>query len=183
MKKMFEFVASTAESLLKNQELIDFLREQKFDAVLTDPVLPIGPILAYNLSVPVVNMLRGMPCGLNPRVIACPSPPSYVPRFHTRNIDRMTFGQRVVNMLVTMLEVPLCKIVYGLFEEIQSNFIQRDVSLMEILSSAAVWLMRYDFTLDFPKPLMPNMVLIGGINCDIRNPLTKVGYIVKINHY
>nr|XP_055041115.1 UDP-glucuronosyltransferase 1A1-like [Misgurnus anguillicaudatus] len=173
MKKMFEFVASTAESLLKNQELIDFLREQKFDAVLTDPVLPIGPILAYNLSVPVVNMLRGMPCGLDPRVISCPSPPSYVPRFHTRNIDRMTFGQRVVNMLVTMLEVPLCKIVYGLFEEIQSNFIQRDVSLMEILSSAAVWLMRYDFTLDFPKPMMPNMVLIGGINCDIRNPLTK----------
>ncbi|XP_055041110.2 UDP-glucuronosyltransferase 1A1 isoform X2 [Misgurnus anguillicaudatus] len=173
MKKMFEFVASIAENLFNNQELIDFLREQKFDAVLTDPALPIGPILAYNLSVPVVNMLRGMPCGLDTTATACPNPPSYVPRFLTRNIDRMTFGQRVVNMLVTMLEVPLCKMMYGPFEELKSNFIQRDVSLMEILSSAAVWLMRYDFTLEFPKPMMPNMVLIGGINCDIRNPLTK----------
>ncbi|XP_073732244.1 UDP-glucuronosyltransferase 1A1 isoform X4 [Misgurnus anguillicaudatus] len=169
MKKMFDLMASTAESLFKNQELIDFLREQKFDAVLTDPVLPIGAILAYNLSVPAVYMLRAMPCGLD----GCPNPPSYVPRFFTLNTDRMTFGQRVVNMFATMLEVPLCKMMYGPYEEITSNFIQSDVSVMEILSSAAIWLMRYDFTLEFPKPMMPNTVLIGGINCEIRNPLTK----------
>ncbi|XP_051528847.1 UDP-glucuronosyltransferase 1-6-like [Myxocyprinus asiaticus] len=174
MRKLFKFMDSTTKSLFKNQELIEFLREQKFDAVLTDPALPTGAILAYNLSVPAVYMLRGMPCGLDSMATGCPDPPSYVPRFFTRNLDRMTFGQRVLNVLVSLLEPPLCEILYWSNKGVMSDFLQRDVSLMEILRSGALWLMRYDFTLEFPKPLMPNMVLIGGINCEIRNPLRKV---------
>lgn len=33
---------------------------------------------------------------------------------------------------------------------------------------------RIDFTLEFPRPLMPNIVLVGGINCNVRNPLPEV---------
>ncbi|XDV51485.1 hypothetical protein PO909_020350, partial [Leuciscus waleckii] len=173
MLKMFNLMASSSESLFKSQELIDFLREQNFDAVLTDPALPMGPILALNLSVPAVYMLRGLPCGLDAAATACPEPPSYIPRFFTQNSDRMSFGQRVMNVLVSMLEPLGCKVFYWFFEEVASNFLQRDVNMAEILSTGAVWLMRYDFTLEFPKPLMPNMHLIGGINCEIKNPLTK----------
>ncbi|XDV51488.1 hypothetical protein PO909_020353 [Leuciscus waleckii] len=172
LKKIFNLMASTTESLFKNQELIEFLREQNFDAVLTDPALPMGPILALNLSVPAVYMLRGLPCDAT--ATARPDPPSYIPRFFTQNSDRMSFGQRVMNVLVSMLEPLGCKVVYWSVEEVASNFLQRDVSMDEILSTGAVWLMRYDFTLEFPKPLMPNMHLIGGINCEIKNPLTKV---------
>ncbi|KAI3375256.1 hypothetical protein L3Q82_021763 [Scortum barcoo] len=32
---------------------------------------------------------------------------------------------------------------------------------------------RMDFTLEFPRPLMPNVVLVGGINCHVRNPLPE----------
>ncbi|XP_016345309.1 UDP glucuronosyltransferase 1 family, polypeptide B1 isoform X2 [Sinocyclocheilus anshuiensis] len=173
LRKIINCVTSTTESLFSNQELIDFLREKNFDAVLTDPALPVGAILAYNLSVPAVYMLRGMPCGLDAAATACPDPPSYVPRFYTRNSDRMTFGERVVNVFVSMLEPLICKVTFWPFKEITFNFLQRDVSLIEILSTGAVWLMRYDFSLEFPKPLMPNMQLIGEINCEIRNPLNK----------
>ncbi|XP_039529404.1 UDP-glucuronosyltransferase 1-6-like [Pimephales promelas] len=170
--KVLNLMASTSESLFKSQELIEFLRAQNFDAVLTDPALPMGPILAYNLSVPAVYMFRGFPS--NAAATACPDPPSYIPRFLTLHSDRMSFSQRVLNVLVSMLEPLACKFIFWPFEEVASNFLQRDVSLVEILSTAAVWLMRYDFTLEFPKPLMPNMHLIGGINCEIRNPMTKV---------
>ncbi|XP_016404158.1 UDP-glucuronosyltransferase 1-6-like isoform X1 [Sinocyclocheilus rhinocerous] len=171
--KMFNLMVSTSESLFQNQELIEFLREQNFDAVLTDPALPMGAILAYNLSVPAVYMLRGMPCGIDAAATACPDPPSYIPRFYTRNSDRMTFSQRVLNFFVSILEPLICKFLYWPYEQATFNFLQRDVSLTEILNTGAVWLMRYDFSLEFPKPLMPNMQLIGGINCEIRNPLTK----------
>ncbi|XP_056276621.1 UDP-glucuronosyltransferase 1A3-like isoform X2 [Pseudoliparis swirei] len=30
-----------------------------------------------------------------------------------------------------------------------------------------------DFTLEFPRPIMPNMVLVGGINCNVRHPLPE----------
>ncbi|XP_048029416.1 UDP-glucuronosyltransferase 1-2-like [Megalobrama amblycephala] len=177
LRKIFNCMDSTTESLFKNQELTEFLKEQNFDAVLTDPAHPMGAILAYNLSIPAVYMLRGMPCGLDAAATACPSPPSYIPRFLTQNSDRMSFGQRTLNLLKSMLEPLESKFIYCPFEKLTSNFLQRDVSLTEILSTGAVWLMWYDFSLEFPKPLMPNMILIGGINCESRNPLTKVSIV------
>ncbi|XP_038574587.1 UDP-glucuronosyltransferase 1A7-like isoform X5 [Micropterus salmoides] len=32
---------------------------------------------------------------------------------------------------------------------------------------------RIDFALELPRPLMPNIVLVGGINCNARNPLPE----------
>ncbi|KAK9966690.1 hypothetical protein ABG768_003787 [Culter alburnus] len=173
MRKFVDLQRTTAESLLLNQELVDFLRKQNFDAVLTSPAVPTGAILAYNLSLPAVYMLRGLPCGLDSTATACPNPPSYVPRFFTHNSDRMSFRQRVLNVLVSILEPLLCKLIYWSTEDVASRFLQRDVSVAEILRSGALWLLRYDFILEFPKPLMPNMVLVGGINCAMKRPLTK----------
>uniref|UniRef100_A0A672T9H2 Uncharacterized protein n=1 Tax=Sinocyclocheilus grahami TaxID=75366 RepID=A0A672T9H2_SINGR len=153
-----EHIREPEQSLLKS---VTSMVRAKFDAVLTDPALPVGAILAYNLSVPAMYMLRGMLCGLDTAATACPDPPSY----------------RVVNVFVSMLEPLICKVTFWPFKEITFNFLQRDVSLIEILSTGAVWLMRYDFSLEFPKPLMPNMQLIGGINCEISNPLNKVSII------
>uniref|UniRef100_A0A671T3Z5 glucuronosyltransferase n=1 Tax=Sinocyclocheilus anshuiensis TaxID=1608454 RepID=A0A671T3Z5_9TELE len=173
MRKFVDLQRATAESLLLNQELVDFLRKQNFDAVLTSPAVPTGAILAYNLSLPAVYMLRGLPCGLDSTATACPNPPSYIPRFFTNNSDRMSFRQRVLNVLVSIVEPLLCRLIYWSTEGVASRFLQRDVSVAEILRSGALWLLRYDFSLEFPKPLMPNMVLIGGINCAIKNPLSK----------
>lgn len=174
MKKFVKLQTATAESLLFNQELVDFLRKQNFDAVLTSPAVPTGAILAYNLSLPAVYMLRGLPCGLDSTATACPDPPSYIPRFFTKNTDRMSFGERVLNVIVSSLEPALCKLSYWSIENMASRFLQRDVSVADILRTGAIWLMRFDFTLEFPKPLMPNMVLVAGINCGVKNPLTKV---------
>lgn len=33
---------------------------------------------------------------------------------------------------------------------------------------------RIDMTLELPRPLMPNTILVGGINCDVRDALPKV---------
>lgn len=33
---------------------------------------------------------------------------------------------------------------------------------------------RVDTVFEFPRPLMPNMVLVGGLNCHVRNPLPEV---------
>ncbi|XP_051528808.1 UDP-glucuronosyltransferase 1A1-like isoform X1 [Myxocyprinus asiaticus] len=173
MRKFVDLQRTTAESLLFNQELVDFLKKQKFDAVLTSPAVPTGAILAYNLSLPAVYMLRGLPCGLDSAATACPDPPSYVPRFFTRNSNRMSFHQRVLNVLVSVLEPFLCRMIYWSTEDVASRFLQRDVRVAEILSTGALWLLRYDFSLEFSKPLMPNMVLIGGINCAVKSTLTE----------
>ncbi|KAG5852469.1 hypothetical protein ANANG_G00062750 [Anguilla anguilla] len=170
---LVNFLTTTSESLLYNKEVISYLRDQQFDAVLTDPVVPTGAILAEHLSVPFVFLLRGIPCGLDFAATACPSPPSFAPRFFTLNTDHMSFCQRVLNVLVSFLEPLLCRILYQPFDSIASQVLQREVTVAEIFSHASMWLMRFDFTFEFPRPLMPNMVLVGGINCAVRKPLPQ----------
>ncbi|KAF3858570.1 hypothetical protein F7725_011771 [Dissostichus mawsoni] len=104
IKRITGFIHTTAESLLFNASVISHLARQNFDAVLTDPLVPTGSLIARKLAY---------------------------------------------------------------------QFLGEEVGVAEMLSESAIWLLRLDFTLEFPRPLMPNMVLVGGINCHVRNPLPE----------
>ncbi|KAM3866081.1 UDP-glucuronosyltransferase-like [Diretmus argenteus] len=173
IQSITDYIHTTAESLLFNASLISYLEQQGFDAVLTDPMVPAGSLIARKLGLPTINLLRGIPCLLDMKSAACPSPPSYVPRFFTGLTDKMNFKERVFNTLVSLLEPLLCRLLYWRFDHIAYQFLGEDVGVAEVLSDSAIWLFRYDFTLEFPRPLMPNMVLVGGINCNVRNPLPE----------
>lgn len=165
---------STCTHLLYNKDLIGYLEGSKFDAVFTDPMLPCGQIIAEYLSIPSVFFLRGIPCGLDYKALQCPDPPSYVPRQLTTNTDHMTFPQRVKNLLFSLFEFLLCDFVYAPYTKLASEFLQKDITVTELLSHGSVWLMRFDFAVDYPRPLMPNIVMIGGINC-AQEELSQVG--------
>ncbi|XP_052461754.1 UDP-glucuronosyltransferase isoform X3 [Carassius gibelio] len=161
------------EWLLYDESLMKSLRETEFDVLLTDPFLPCGTIIADSFSLPAVYFLRVIPCRLDEAAAQCPSPPSFVPRFFTGFSDKMTFSQRVRNTLMTVLQHYLCHQLFGSFDELASRYLQKDTTYKELLGNGAVWLYRNDFTFEFPKPQMPNMVQIGGINCANKGPLTK----------
>ncbi|KAK4817711.1 hypothetical protein QYF61_026401 [Mycteria americana] len=164
-KRVSDLAVSSCEHLLYNKELVRYLEDSKFDAVLTDPVLPCGQILAEHLSVPSVFFLRGIPCGLEFEATQCPNPPSYVPRILTEHTDRMNFLQRVKNLIFDIPNYFLCDFIFQSYAKLASGFLQRDVTVLDLLRQASIWLMRSDFVLDYPRPLMPNIILIGGVNC------------------
>ncbi|NXM30220.1 UD11 glucuronosyltransferase, partial [Oxyruncus cristatus] len=165
MKRLSELSVLTCEWLLKNQELIRYLEESKFDALLTDPVVPCGLILAEHLSLPSVYFLRGVPCGLDFEATQCPNPPSYVPRGFSQHTDHMTFLQRVGNLLYDFPNLFLCDFAFQPFAELASEFLGRDVTVLDLLRQGSVWLLRVEFVLDYPRPLMPNIIPIGGVHC------------------
>ncbi|XP_013803964.2 UDP-glucuronosyltransferase 1A1-like isoform X2 [Apteryx mantelli] len=117
--------------------------------------------------------MRGLPCGLDYKAAQCPNPPSYVPRLFTSSSDHMTFTERVKNLLIGFSEHLLCYLLYSKYENLASEFLHRDVTVLELFSTASVWLMRYDFVFEYPRPIMPNMVYVGGINCKQKKPLPK----------
>lgn len=170
---------AACEALLGNEPLMGQLKKEGFDILLTDPFLPCGSVLAKILSIPAVYFLRGLPCELDVKANQCPSPPSYVPMFFSGNTDRMDFPQRVKNMLMFHLESYVCTVLYQHFDGLTGRLF--DMTYKELISQGAIWLLRYDFTFEWPKPLMPNMVLIGGINCAKKAPLPAVS--LKINLY
>ncbi|NXN59167.1 UD11 glucuronosyltransferase, partial [Rynchops niger] len=165
LKSLSAISLSTCAHLLYNKELVRYLEESKFDAVFTDPVLPCGQILAEHLSIPSVFFLRGIPCGLDFDATQCPSPPSYVPRVFTGYTDRMNFFQRVKNLIFDMPNYFLCDFFFQPYAKLASEFLQRDVTVPDLLRQGSIWLMRLDFVLDYPRPLMPNIIVIGGVNC------------------
>ncbi|NXW61635.1 UD11 glucuronosyltransferase, partial [Eurystomus gularis] len=165
MKRLTDLMVSSCSHLLYNKELVRYLEESKFDAVFTDPVLPCGQILAEHLSVPSVLFLRGVPCGVDFEATQCPNPPSYVPRPFTEHTDHMTFLERVKNLIFEIPNYFLCDFVFQPYAKLASEFLQRDVTVPDLLRQASIWLIRLDFALDYPRPLMPNVIFIGGLSC------------------
>ncbi|NWY41644.1 UD11 glucuronosyltransferase, partial [Sylvia atricapilla] len=165
--------SSACRHLLSDKELMKYLQDTKFDAIMMDPVLPCGPILAEYLSLPSVYFMRGLPCTLDYKAAQSPSPVSYVPRTFSSASDHMTFPERVKNFLIGLSEPLLCHLFYLNYKNLASEFLQRDVTMQELFSQASVLLMRYDFVFEYPRPIMPNMVYIGGINCQQKKPLSE----------
>ena len=174
VKRDSALLFSACSHLLHNKELMASLAASRFDAVLTDPFLPCGPIVAQYLSVPAVFFLNGLPCSLDFQGTQSPSPPSYVPRYLSFNSDRMTFLQRVKNMFIILTESLLCDVVYTPYGLLASEILQKDVTVQDLLSSGSVWILRSDFVFNFPRPIMPNLVFVGGINCARTKPLSQV---------
>ncbi|XP_077874390.1 UDP-glucuronosyltransferase 1-2 isoform X4 [Ictidomys tridecemlineatus] len=172
-KNVSALFESSCAGLLGNKILINHLNSSSFDVVLTDPVFPCGAVLAKYLDIPAVFFLRFIPCEFDFEATQCPNPSSYIPRFLTMNSDHMTFLQRVKNMLYPLPLNYFCHIAFIPYVNLASELLQREVSLVDILSHASVWLFRGDFVLDYPRPVMPNMVFIGGINCVHRKPLSQ----------
>lgn len=162
------------ESLLNNKPLMTRLRGYGFEVVLTDPFLPCGSVLSHLFNIPAVYLLRGLPCDLDSKANQCPSPPSYVPLAFSGNSDVMNFPQRVKNMLMYSVQSYMCKIMYREFDLLVTRHMSDIQSYQELISRGAFWLLRSDFTLEHPKPVMPNMAFIGGINCAKKAPLPAV---------
>uniref|UniRef100_A0A8C3N845 glucuronosyltransferase n=1 Tax=Geospiza parvula TaxID=87175 RepID=A0A8C3N845_GEOPR len=172
------------KDLFRSQETLRFLNQSGFDALLTDPIFMCGTILAHHLSLPFVFFMRGFPCDLHFAAPQSPSPLSYVPRLFSFNSDRMTFFQRVENTLISLLELDYCNVYYAEALKLSSEVLQRDVSLMDLVNSAAIWILRFDFVFEYVRPVMPNMVFVGGINCAKKKPLPKVMFLrLQIVHF
>uniref|UniRef100_A0A8B9NT01 glucuronosyltransferase n=1 Tax=Apteryx owenii TaxID=8824 RepID=A0A8B9NT01_APTOW len=169
-RKSSAIFKATCESLLYNKEVMKYIEESKFDAILTDPLTPCGQIIALHFSIPTVFFLRGVPCAIDVHAAQSPDPPSYVPRVFSLYTDHMTFPQRVKNLLIKSF---LCNFAYLPFEHLASDFLHRPITMKELLSHGSIWLKRMDFVFEYPMPVMPNIVFIGGINCGQRKPLSQ----------
>uniref|UniRef100_A0A8C8D950 UDP-glucuronosyltransferase n=1 Tax=Oncorhynchus tshawytscha TaxID=74940 RepID=A0A8C8D950_ONCTS len=127
--------------IFEDNELMQSIHDGNYDLVLTDPATGAGTLLAHRLGLPLVFNVRWTIQGEGHFAIA-PSPLSYVPVPGAMLTDKMTFQERVKNVL---------------------SFYKG--------SNSDIWLMRNDFTFEFPRPTMPNVVYVGGFQCKPSKPL------------
>lgn len=92
------------DAMLKNEQLMATLRDAAFHAVLLDPMVMCGDLVADLLGVPLVVSLRFTMGSVMERHCGhAPAPPSYVPAAPLPYSDNMTFMERTVNALTYTL--------------------------------------------------------------------------------
>uniref|UniRef100_A0A3Q1ECI8 UDP glucuronosyltransferase 5 family, polypeptide D1 n=1 Tax=Acanthochromis polyacanthus TaxID=80966 RepID=A0A3Q1ECI8_9TELE len=159
-----------------DQNVMNSLKESKYDLVLTDPAFAPGLVLAKYLKLPVVLNVRWVTSGEGHFVLA-PSPLSYIPVPQSGFTDKMNFIQRVKNMLLYSISLIQQKfVVEPHYETLCNKYIEGGCDTISLLLEADIWLFRSDFVFDFPRPTMPNVVYIGGFQCKPAQPLFTVAH-------
>uniref|UniRef100_A0A669B556 Uncharacterized protein n=1 Tax=Oreochromis niloticus TaxID=8128 RepID=A0A669B556_ORENI len=172
MKQLIQMhvkVLEMVEGMFEDTKLMQSLRDAKYDLVLTDPWIGAGVLMAHRLGLPLVFNVH-----FHCHFAIAPSPLSYIPTPLSELTDKMTFIQRVQNMLYFFF---LTLQNWYITEPNYKPFVHRhfgsDVHYMELFQSADIWLMRNDFTFEFPRPTMPNVVYMSGFQCKPSKPLSK----------
>ncbi|XP_062043777.1 UDP-glucuronosyltransferase 1A10-like [Lepus europaeus] len=170
---IYEMMFSHCRSLFNDKKLVEYIKQNSFDAVFLDPFDMCGLIVAKYFSLPSVVFARGVFCHCLEEATQCPYPLSYVPRSWLAFSDVMSFKERVWNHLIHLEERLICSYFLKNALEIASEVLETHVTPYDLFSHTSIWLLRTDFVLGYPTPVMPNMFYVGGINCQQGKPLSK----------
>ena len=166
-------VVKMIEEMFEDSELMQRLRDAKYDLVLTDPGVATGVLLAHRLGLPLVFNVRWTVQGEGHVAIA-PSPLSYVPIPGTKLTDKMTFSQRVKNILFYVFtRFQIWYISDRNYIPLVHRYFGNHVHYMELFQAADIWLMRNNFIFEFPRPTMPNVIYMSGFQCKPSKPLSR----------
>ncbi|KAF4074850.1 hypothetical protein AMELA_G00228200, partial [Ameiurus melas] len=148
--EMFENERKSFISMIEDQELMQSLRDAKYDVFITDPVVMSGPLLGHYLNLPLVFNVRWTIQGEGHFAIA-PSPLSYVPLPMLELSDHMSFFERVLNVVMYMItELQIKYYIASNYNELCNEIFGPEVDYFELVQGADLWLFRVDFIFEFP---------------------------------
>ena len=154
---------------MRNDEILDRMKKERFDLAIVDAIFHFKCIylIPHRLQVPWITYSDFV----DPLTARLPWLPSFVPHRLLSYTETMTFSQRLANFvaLVAFSKVlalagfnPPAEVVdkyqqYGSFSHVD-----------ELASQSQLWLLAKDSVLDYPRPMMPNAVEVGGLT--VRSP-------------
>ncbi|XP_066293401.1 UDP-glucuronosyltransferase 1-2-like [Branchiostoma lanceolatum] len=173
LQDLMSATSKSCEALLHHLEKKETTEARKYDLVLWSPAeVPCGAVLARYLGVP--SAVIYIPTTALLLSAGNPLPLAYYPVTPSGLTSEMTFKQRVQNTLYYAIAIYFHR--YKLcppFDFIVHKYISNDTNTEEIMSDTDLWLSLADFTLEFPRPTMPNVVNIAAFNLADPKPLPQ----------
>ena len=85
--------------------------------------------------------------------------PSYIPEWSTRFTDKMTFFQRVQNVLSFTVMGFLNHATHAPYQRLKLKYnIKTEFSMLESMKQAKLWIFNGNYPFEFPRPMQPNMI-------------------------
>nr|XP_010594015.1 UDP-glucuronosyltransferase 2B17-like isoform X3 [Loxodonta africana] len=171
-----DFIENLCKEAVFNKKLMMKLQKSRFDVVLADIIAPCGELLAELLKIPFVYSVR-FTYGYTVEKYSggLLTPPSYVPIVLSELRDRMTFLERVKNMIyVLYFDFWFQALNEKKWDQFYSDVLGRPTTLYETMGKADIWLIRTYWDIEFPRPFLPHFDFVGGLHCKPASPLPKV---------
>lgn len=121
--------------------------------------------LAHHFNAPIVGFSTFGANKWSNDMVGNPTPLSCVPHMQLTFTDKMTFFQRVINVLSYVSEEILMNWYYMPKQEEIYNAMFPDPKpkLEELQKNVSLVLLNNHFSLNFPRPYVPNMIEVGGL--------------------
>ena len=127
-------------------------------------------LVPYVLGVPYASMTTVY----QPNILRSPALPSFVPVFGSPWTEKMTFFQRVNNILSFIKHSWKLPAGFRTFDVIKKHLKDKQFKTWEELAlGASLHLQNSDPLLDYPKPYLPNVIQVGGLTTRQGEPLPR----------
>ncbi|XP_075401056.1 UDP-glucuronosyltransferase 2B31-like [Tenrec ecaudatus] len=171
----YDAILRVCKEVVLNKKLMVKLQESKFDVMFADAVSPCGELLAELLNIPFMYTVRFTMGYTYERYSGgLLMPPSYVPVILSELQDRMTFMERVKNMIyVLYFDFWFQQLNEKKWDQFYSEVLGRPTTLSETMRKAEMWLIRTYWDFEYPRPFLPHFDFVGGLHCKPAQPLPK----------
>ncbi|XP_056274324.1 UDP-glucuronosyltransferase 3A1-like, partial [Pseudoliparis swirei] len=169
--KFMGHLSHQCDRLLGDTEMMTFLQRERYDIAILDAFNPCSFILARKLGIHSVAFYPGALNG------PLPSPVASIPVFSSRLTARMNLLARAKNLFYSLLALIGQERVWSTFMEVAERHLESGPpppgGLEELHQGAELWAFNTDFSLEFPQPLPPDAVLVGGVLNKPATPLDQ----------
>uniref|UniRef100_A0A1A8KD17 2-hydroxyacylsphingosine 1-beta-galactosyltransferase n=1 Tax=Nothobranchius kuhntae TaxID=321403 RepID=A0A1A8KD17_NOTKU len=169
---ILDHYSQNCDAVVGNVEVMNRLKEAKFDLLLVDPNEMCGFVIAHILNVQYAVFSTGL---WYPAEVGAPAPLSYVPEFNSLLTDRMSLIQRIANTGVYLVQrFGVHFIVLPKYDRIMRKYgVTPQVAMADLVQGSRLWMLCTDMALEFPRPTLPHVVYIGGILTKPPSPLPQ----------
>ncbi|XP_038050887.1 UDP-glucuronosyltransferase 2B31-like [Patiria miniata] len=152
------------DDLLGDAATMKRLREEKFDMLVADDHIPCIPLLAQALNIPFIYncVVHAVP-SKHGEWAGLPIDASYIPERVLGLTDKMTFFQRVQNVLAHTYYIYwwYLTIDFKGFDQLKIKYnIRPEISTYESNKQASLYMFHGSFALEFPRPMQPNTIYV-----------------------
>ena len=147
-----------------NDDSLDKLAEEKFDLAVVDGIIfsKCVCLVPHRLRIPWITYTDAV----DPLLVRVPWLPSFVPNAVAPFSNQMSFSERLKNTAYSFAYSFAMPMLFPDPErEVMEKFRRYGYfsSLDELMTKSSLWLLTKDVVLDYPRPMMPNMVNVGGL--------------------
>ena len=149
--------------------------QQKFDVIIleifmTEALLGLGHVF----NAPVIGVSTFGASKWTNDLVGTPTPLSYVPNPFLSFTDKMNFVERTGNIMMSLFETIYMAIAYDPLQKqiYDASFSDPKPCLNTLKKDVSLILVNSHFTLNYPRPYVPNMIEVGGMHINrVPNPL------------